>query len=319
MRIVGLDAETLFFEESAWGEISALGELTNFGATFSEADTIERCAGAKVALTNKVPFTRKVIEALPELSCISVLATGYNIIDLEVAREHGVTVCNVPAYSTESVAQHSLSLLLHVTNSISLHADSVRAGRWVESRQFTYMLRPVVELSDLTVGIIGFGDIGRAFGNLVNTLGGRVMAAMRRPRNAPDWDGFEFASIEKIFAEADVISLHCPLTPETEGLVNRARLQTMKPSAVLLNTARGGLVVEADLAAALAAGEIAGAGLDVISAEPMTAENPLREAPNCWITPHIAWASERARRRLLRETAANIAAFQQGAPRNVVS
>lgn len=319
MRIVVLDAETLFFQESDWQPLREIGELTLHDSTFGAEATIERCRGATVAVSNKVPFTREVFAALPDLKCISILATGYNIVDLAAAREHGVVVCNVPAYSTESVAQHALALLLHVTNSVALHDDSVRAGDWTGQRQFAYMLRPVVELADLTVGIVGFGTIGRRFAEILHGMGASILASMRTPRNAPDWERFAFASTEEIFARADVISLHCPLTSENTGFVDRALLRTTKPGAILLNTARGGLINEPDLAAALEAGELGGAGLDVISAEPMPEGHPLHRAPNCWITPHIAWASERARRRLLRETEANIRAFQAGAPRNVVS
>lgn len=319
MKMVVLDAETLFFDEAAWAEVRSYGELLLHEATMTIEDTIKRCAGAEVAITNKVPFTREVFAALPKLKLITVLATGYNVIDLEAAREHGVTVCNVPAYSTDSVAQHVLALLLHTTNSVALHAESVRRGDWVENRQFTYMLKPVVELSDLTFGIVGFGDIGRRVGEVVHLLGASVVASMRTPRNPPPWENFRFASTEEIFATADVISLHCPLTAENKGMVNAGLLRTMKPNAILLNTARGGLIVEEDLADALNNGVLAGAGLDVISAEPMPETNPLRTAANCWITPHIAWASERARRRLLRETARNIGEFLAGAPRNVVS
>ncbi|MFP4282912.1 MAG: D-2-hydroxyacid dehydrogenase, partial [Opitutales bacterium] len=305
--MVVLDAETLFFEnETDWAPVAAEGELVLHGATFSAAETIARCRGAEVAITNKVPFTREVLSGLPELRCITILATGYNIIDLEAAREHGVTVCNVPGYSTDSVAQHALALLLHATNSVALHADSVQSGRWVESRQFTYMLSPIVELADLTVGLVGFGDIGERFGRILHGLGANILASRRRPADPPGWgkERFRYTTTDALFAEADVVSLHCPLTAENTGLVDRARLRTMKPTAILLNTARGGLVVEQDLADALAEGEIAGAGLDVISAEPIGEDNPLRAAPNCWITPHIAWASERARRRLLREAPA---------------
>lgn len=319
MKMVVLDAETLFFDEEAWSEVRAFGELVLHEATMTQRETIARCAGASVAITNKVPFTREIFEALPDLKLITVLATGYNVIDLEAARDHGVVVCNVPAYSTDSVAQHVFALLFHVTNSVALHADSVRRGDWVENRQFTYMLRPVVELSDLTFGIVGFGDIGRRVGEIAHLFGASVLASMRTPRNPPAWEGFRFASTEEIFATADVVSLHCPLTAQNTGMVNRALLRTMKPGAILLNTARGGLVVEQDLADALREGRLAGAGIDVISSEPMAAENPLRTAPNCWITPHIAWASERARRRLLRETAGNIGQFLAGTPHHVVS
>ncbi len=319
MKLVVLDAETLAFADAEWEAVAALGELRLFPSTFGEEDTIARCEGAIVAMTNKVPFSRRIIEALPELRCICVLATGYNVIDLEAAREKGIVVCNVPAYSTDSVAQHTLAMILGWTNAVSLHADSVREGGWIRSRQFSYMLRPIQELSELTVGVIGFGEIGRRVGEILHSLGATILASMRTPRHPPAWERFAFASTEEIFAQADVVSLHCPLTADNAGMVNARLLRTMKPNALLINTARGGLVNEQDLADALNQGRIAGAMLDVVSAEPMHSDNPLRMARNCWITPHLAWASAPARRRLIAETAANIEAYQSGSFRNVVS
>lgn len=319
MRLVVLDAETLRFGDDAWEAVNKLGELELHGATFTPEETVARCAGATVAMTNKVPFTRETIEALPDLKCISTLATGYNIIDLAAARERGIVVCNVPAYSTDSVAQHVLAMALHWTNGVAVHADSVRAGDWIRSKHFSYMLQPIREFGDLTIGIVGFGDIGRRFGEIAHLLGGTVLASMRRPRNAPAWERFAFAPTEEIFARADIVSLHCPLTPENARMVNAKLLRTMKPDALLINTARGGLVDEEALAEALEAEIIGGAALDVVDGEPMSPDNPLRRAKNCWINPHIAWASARARHRLIAETAGNIAAFLRGKPRNVVS
>lgn len=319
MRIVVLDSGTLGFSESEWSGISSMGELVMFEHTFPDQKLIhERCRDADVVLTNKVPLDRGTIESLPSLKLIGVLATGYNIIDVEAARSKSVTVCNVPAYGTNSVAQHTVALILELTNHVGLHADSVAKGDWIRSTHFSYMKRPIRELSDMTVGLIGFGDIGRRVGEILHCLGASILASMRTPRDAPDWERFEFASNEEIFSRADIISLHCPLTSENGGLIGRESIGKMKSDAIIINTARGGLVNEPDLLEALNSGRIGGAGLDVVSSEPMKENNPLLGAKNCWITPHNAWASTRARRRLLAETAGNLRAFVAGSPRNRV-
>ncbi|MGF1449466.1 MAG: D-2-hydroxyacid dehydrogenase [Opitutales bacterium] len=319
MKMVALDAATLDLQESAWAAVAELGDLIFHDLTpYQEATIIERCAGATVALTNKVPFSRATLEALPDLKLIAVLATGYNIIDLEAARECGVTVCNVPAYSTTSVVQHTLALILEMTNQVGRHARAVADDEWVRSERFAFWHQAPIELNGLTVGIVGWGDIGSRVGTAVHALGANVLGFSRSRRNAPQWSPFAWADVDTIFAQADVISLHCPQTPETTGLVNAERLKGMKPEAFLVNTARGGLVNEVDLAQALQNGSIAGAALDVISAEPMRADNPLRGAPNCWITPHLAWASLPSRERLLAITAANIRAFTAGDAQNAV-
>lgn len=319
MKIVVLDAETLGFEAEAWQSLADLGELVLYDFTAgSKEAVVEHARGATVVLSNKVPLRAETLRELPELKLISVLATGYNNVDLEAAREAGIRVCNVPAYSSASVAQHTVALLLELCNQCGLHNESVQAGDWVRSRQFCYWKQAPIELTGLTVGLMGFGDIGRRVGAILRAMGARIQACVRNPRDAPDWEGFEWVDREKLFATSDVISLHCPETAENHKFVNADLLGTMKREAFLINTARGGLINEDDLAAALRSGQLAGAALDVVAVEPMREDNPLLGVPNCILTPHIAWASEPSRRRMLEISAANIAGFLKAAPQNVV-
>jgi glycerate dehydrogenase len=264
-----------------------------------------------------VPFTRETLLALPKLRYVGVTATGYNIVDTTAARERGVTVTNVPSYGTRSVAQHTLALLLELTQHAGQHSESARAGGWARSPDWCYWERPLVELDGLTMGIVGLGRIGRAVGELAQALGMKVIAAISpRVRDLPH--NVSVVDLDYLFQTSDVISLHCPLTPETRNLVSTARLLRMKPTAFLLNTSRGPLVDEQALATALNEGRIAGAGLDVLSAEPPAADNPLLAAKNCIITPHQAWATRAARSRLLQTTVENARAFLDGKPQNVV-
>lgn len=319
MKIVVLDAETLGFEAEAWQSLADLGELVLYDFTAgSKEAVVEHARGATVVLSNKVPLRAETLRELPELKLISVLATGYNNVDLEAAREAGIRVCNVPAYSSASVAQHTVALLLELCNQCGLHNESVQAGDWVRSRQFCYWKQAPIELTGLTVGLMGFGDIGRRVGAILHAMGARIQACVRSPRNTPDWEGFEWVDREKLFATSDVVSLHCPETAENHKFVNADLLGTMKGEAFLINTARGGLINEDELAAALRSGQLAGAALDVVAVEPMQADNPLLGVPNCMLTPHIAWTSEPSRRRMLEISAANIAGFLQNAPQNVV-
>jgi glycerate dehydrogenase len=298
-----------------WGAVGALGDLTVHDRT-PDAQIVERAAGAEVLLTNKTPVSAATITALPALRFIGVLATGYNVVDVGAAKARAIPVCNVPGYGTPSVAQHVFALLLELTQRTGHHAETVRAGRWSSCPDFCYWDFPLVELDGRTLGIVGYGSIGAAVARIGRAFGMRVIASARRPRSE---DGVEFVPTDEIFRSADVVTLHCPLTEETRGLVNAARLATMKPGAFLINTGRGPLVVEHDLADALNAGRIAGAGLDVLSVEPPPAGNPLFQAKNCLITPHIAWATRAARARLMRTVAENIRAFLDGQPRNVVT
>jgi glycerate dehydrogenase len=320
MKIVVLDAATLDFPDSAWAGLRALGDVVLHALTSSDnAVIVERCAGADVVLTNKVPLNAAVLGELPGLRLVSVLATGHNIVDGKAARARGVPVCNVPGYSTMAVVQHTLALILEWQNQVALHDTAVRAGEWVRSPKFAFWKTPLREIAGDTVGIIGFGSIGARVGDVLHTLGANVLAHSRNRRGAPAWGPFAWAEVEEVFERADVVTLHCPQTPENTRFVNAALLARMKPTALLVNTARGGLIDEVALAAALRAGRPAAAALDVVTDEPMRADCPLLGLPNCLITPHIAWASEKARSRLLESTAANLRAFAAGTPQNVVN
>lgn len=320
MKISVLDADTLGFNESAWAGLAALGELTLYPITGHSFDEIVANAkGADVVLSNKVPLGSDVLEALTDLKLISVLATGYNIIDLDAAQSQGIVVCNVPAYSLASVAQHTVALILELCNNCGLHSQSVHVSDWTRSQHFCYWKKPVIELTGMTVGMMRFGDIGRRTASILQLMGARIQACVRTPRDAPQWEGFRWVDRDELFCTSDIVSLHCPETPETRGFVNESLLSSMKPEAMLINTARGGLVDEAALANALRSGRIAGAALDVVSAEPMQKDNLLLGAPNCIMTPHIAWASEPSRRRLLEITEANLQSFVDGRPQNLVS
>jgi glycerate dehydrogenase len=280
---------------------------------------LARARDATVLITTRAPVTARVIEQAPALRLIAVSFTGYDCVDVGAARRRGVVVANVPTYGTDSVAQLTLALLLEPCHHVGLHDQAVRAGEWARSGAFSIWKTTLVELAGKTMGIVGFGRIGRRVGELGHALGMSVLAADQVRMAPPAYRPFAWAELDEVFARADVISLHCPLTAENEGLVNRRRLERMKPEAFLLNTARGGLVVEADLADALNKGRLAGAAVDVVSSEPIQPDNPLLRARNCLITPHIAWATQEARKRLLATTIANVVNFVQGRPTNVVS
>jgi glycerate dehydrogenase len=320
MKIAVLDAATLDFPDDAWAGFRALGGLVLHALTPNDPEIIrQNCAGAQIVLTNKVPLDDATLAALPDLRLVAVLATGFNIIDAPAARARGVVVCNAPGYSTASVAQHTVALILEWSNQVALHDQSVRAGEWVRSPRFSYWKTPLRELAGRTAGLIGFGAIGAQVGSTLHALGVNVLAHSRRRQNPPDWQPFAWAEIGEIFERADIVSLHCPQTPENTRFVNAALLARMRPGALLVNTARGGLVDEAALAAALRAGRPGAAALDVVASEPMRADCPLLGLPHCVITPHLAWASEEARHRLLGIALANARAFLAGAPQNVVN
>lgn len=316
MKIVVLDGYTANPGDLDWSPLATLGELTVHDRT-PAALILERAVGAQAVLTNKVVLGADEMAALPELRYIGVLATGYNVVDVAAARARGIAVTNVPAYSTPSVAQHVFALLLELARGVGRHADLVRGGRWSASPDFAFWATPQVELAGLTFGIVGFGAIGRAVARIARAFDMRVLVHTRTPVPAADPD-VTFVMLDELFAESDVVSLHCPLTEQTRGLVNAARLAQMKPTAWLLNTGRGPLVDEAALAAALHVGRIAGAGLDVLTLEPPPAGNPLLAAPNCIITPHLAWATRAARQRLLDTAVDNVRAFLAGTSRNRV-
>ena len=315
MKIVITDGYALNPGDLDWKSIEALGELTVYERTPAEL-VAERCAEADVVLTNKTLITKDTIDKVPGLKLISVLATGYNIVDTVAAKEKGVTVCNAPGYSTASVAQHAIALLLELTNNVGLHATSVEAGHWVTSKDWSYSKAPLIELAGKTMGLVGFGSIGKQTALIAEALGMNIL--YHTPNKKTEVVNAQYASIEELFEKSDAVSLHCPATPGNNKFVNAVLLGLMKPSAFIINTARGQLIDEAALADALNKNIIAGAGLDVLSTEPPTANNPLLTAKNCVITPHIAWGSKEARLRVLAITANNIKAFVDGKPVNVV-
>jgi glycerate dehydrogenase len=316
MRLVTLDGHTLNPGDLSWKEIESLADVSYFPRT-PAAEVAARLADADATLTNKVPITAETFAACPKLKYIGVTATGYNIIDLAAAKKAGVTVTNVPGYSTNSVAQVVFALLLEITHHTGHHAGRVAAGGWARCADFSFSDFPLVELAGQTIGIVGFGEIGQAVGRIAHAFGMKVIYHSRTKKNFTEYPVTK-VDLADLFKEADVISLHCPLTPETKALVSWPLLQTMKRTSILINTARGPLLNEADVARALEEGVIAWAGLDVLSAEPPPADNPLLSAPNCFILPHIAWASVAARRRLMHEVVQNFRSFLAGKPRNVI-
>jgi glycerate dehydrogenase len=316
MKIVVLDGYTLNPGDLTWNALQALGECRIFDRT-APGDILGVAAGAEVLLTNKTSLTRQHLQGLPQIKYIGVLATGTNIVDLAAARELGIKVTNVPAYGTKSVAQTAIALLLELTQHVGHHARTVREGRWSQSPDWSYWDRPLIELDGLTLGILGFGRIGRAVGDLGAAFGMRVLACSASSKPLPAFA--RRVGVEALFRESDVLSLHCPLTPETERIVNAERLAWMKPGAFLINASRGWLVDELALKDALDSGCLAGAGLDVLSVEPPPADHPLLHARNCIITPHLAWATRAARARLMEAAIANIRAFLDGKPQNVVN
>jgi glycerate dehydrogenase len=316
MTIVVLDGFTLNPGDLSWEELRSLGSCEIHDRTLP-AELPGRAARHEILLTNKTVLHRATIESLPQLRYIGVLATGTNVVDLRAASERGIPVTNVPSYGTASVAQTTIALLLELAHGVGHHARTVRQGQWTRAADFCYWDQPLVELQGLKMGIIGFGRIGQAVADLAGAFGMSVLVFTPRPKAARDF--VRFVDLETVFRESDVVSLHCPLTPETRELVNAERLGWMKPSTFLLNCSRGQLVDEFALAHALDSGRLAGAGLDVLSAEPPPSDNPLLTARNCLITPHYAWGTRAARSRLMRCAVENVRAFLEGRPQNVVN
>lgn len=313
-----LDGYTINPGDNPWGSLELLGNCTIYDRTPSGL-TLERARDAEIILLSKVKLDEAALDALPKLKYISMLATGYNNVDSAAAGKRGIPVSNIPAYSTESVAQTTFALLLELAMHVGLHDASVKAGEWISCPDHAYWKTSLLELDGLTIGIVGYGTIGQAVARIASAFGMKIIAyAPRIPQdigNVP----VRFVPLEELFASADAVSLNCPQTLENSGFVNSRLLGLMKPSAFLLNLARGGLINEADLARALSNGQLAGAGLDVVAHEPMLADNPLLTAPNCIFTPHIAWASLAARKRLMSIASANVAAYLAGTPINVVN
>ena len=318
MKIVVLDGFTLNPGDLSWDKLFDLGEVVLHDRT--PADKIkERSLNADVLITNKTPLTEETINDLPHLKYIGVLATGYNIVDTSAAKRRNIIVTNVPSYSTMSVAQLTFALLLELCHHVQKHSDSVMEGKWAESVDFCNWDFPLIELSGKTLGIIGFGNIGKKVADIATVFGMNIIAASRHETDQSERKNFRWAEINEVLAQADIVSIHCPLLPETKGLINADSLKRMKRSAFLLNTSRGHVVVEPDLADALNNGIIACAAIDVLSIEPPLKDNPLFKAKNCLITPHIAWATKEARGRLMDIAVNNLAAFINGKRVNVVN
>jgi len=315
LKIVVLDGYTLNPGDLLWDDLMALGRCSIHDRT-APVQLVERGEGAQVLLTNKVILNREAMEQLPELAYIGVQATGYNVVDVDAARVRGIVVTNVPAYSTNSVAQFVFALLLELASGVGRHDEAVRAGKWSRSPDFSFSEISTMELAGLTMGIVGYGAIGKAVARVAQAFGMNVVVHTRTPGND---DRVRYVDLETVFAQSDVVSLHCPLTPETEGLINKDRLRWMKDTAFLINTSRGPVVDEVALADALNTGQIAGAAVDVLSVEPPPEDNPLLGARNCIITPHIAWATLAARKRLMDTVVGNVRAWMDGRPVNVVS
>lgn len=317
MQIVLLDGYASNPGDLTWESLKEMGEVTVYDRT-QPSEVVERAHDAEIIVTNKVTLTRQTLEQLPNLRLICVLATGYNTIDTLAARDLGITVCNVPAYSTDSVAQMVFAQILNMTNRVAHYARQTREGRWSAAPDFCYWDLPVSELTGKTLGIVGLGHIGAKVASIAREFGMDVFAfTSKNSIDLPDY--IQKTTLEGLFGVSDILTLHCPLTPDTHELINARTLARMKRGALLVNTGRGPLVNEGDVAEALASGQLGGYGADVMCSEPPAADNPLFAQPNAFITPHIAWASVEARQRLLNATFDNIRAFQEGHPQNVVN
>lgn len=320
MKIVVLDGYTENPGDLSWGALEALGELTVYDRTSltDEAEIIERIGDAEAVYTNKTPITRRVIDACPKMGFIGVLATGYNVVDYVYAREKNLPVCNIPTYGTAAVGQFAIAMLLEICHHVAHHSDAVHQGRWESNADWCFWDYPLIELADKTMGIIGFGRIGQQTGRIAKAMGMQILA----------YDSFEsdsgraigtYVDLDTLLSQSDVIALHCPLFPETQGIINRETIAKMKDGVILLNNSRGPLIVEQDLADALNSGKVYAAGLDVVSTEPIRGDNPLLQAKNCIITPHISWAPKESRQRIMDCAVSNLQAYQNGAPVNVVN
>lgn len=318
MKIVVLDGYTLNPGDLSWEALNKLGDVTIHDRT-PPNEIVNRCAGAEIVLTNKTPLDEASLNQLPDLKYVGVLATGYNVINTAVCKSKGIIVANVPGYGTASVVQLTFALLMELTLHVQRHSDAVMDGKWSHSADFCFWDFPLIELEGKTLGIIGFGSIGQKVGDVATAFGMNLIATGRRQTDQSHRKNFKWVSMAELLEQSDVISIHCPLTPETQGLINKDSLAKMKRSAFLLNTSRGPVIKDADLADALNNNVIAGAGIDVLSVEPPPLDNPLFKAKNCIITPHIAWATKEARSRLMDIAVNNLSAFINGSPVNVVN
>lgn len=318
MKLVVLDGYTLNPGDLNWEGIKQYGELQVHDRT-PESQIVERCRGAEIVFTNKTPLRENILEQLPDLKYIGVLATGYNVVDVDYAKQRGIPVANVPGYGTDSVVQMTFALLLELCQHVQSHSDSVFRGDWAASPDFCYWNYPLIELEGKTMGIIGFGSIGQKVADIATAFGMNVMAYSRSQSDQSHRKNFSWVGLHDLLTDSDVVSIHCPLFPETQGMINKETLKLMKKTAFFLNTSRGPLMVDQDLADALNAGVIAGAGIDVLSVEPPSENNPLFKAKNCLITPHIAWATKEARARLMGIAENNLSSFLNGNPVNIVN
>ena len=318
MKIVVLDGYTENPGDLSWEGLAQFGQLRVYDRTGSEEEVIRRIGEAEVVFVNKVPISRRVLDACPNIRFISVLATGYNVIDVKAAAEKGIPVSNVPAYGTAAVAQFAMALLLEVCHHVAHHSEAVHQGRWASNPDWCFWDYPLIELSGKTMGIIGFGRIGQATGRIARAMGMEVLAYSRSVREEAK-ELAEYVDLDSLLARSDVIVLHCPLFPDTEGIINKANIAKMKDGVIIINNSRGQLVVEQDLAEALNSGKVLAAGLDVVSTEPIRPDNPLLGAKNCLITPHISWAPRESRQRIMDASVENLRAFLAGKPVNVVN
>lgn len=317
MKIVVLDGYTENPGDLSWEALAALGELTVYDRTPAD-EIVSRISDAEIVITNKTPITRATMDACPNMRYIAVLATGYNVIDVNAAKEKGIPVSNVPTYGTAAVGQFAIAMLLEICHHVAHHSQSVYAGKWNACPDWCYWDYPLIELDGKTMGIIGFGRIGQTTGRIAKAMGMHILAYDTFQSESGKAIG-EYVDLDTLLASSDVIALHCPLFPESEGIINKDTIAKMKDGVILLNNSRGPLIVEQDVADALNSGKIFAAGLDVVSTEPIRNDNPLLKAKNCLITPHISWAPKESRQRIMDCTVSNVAAFQSGAPVNVVN
>lgn len=318
MKIVILDAYTSNPGDLSWDSFRELGEVEVYDRTPDEL-IVERAKDADAVILNKVVITDEIFDRLPKLKYIGILATGFNIVDIESAKRHGVTVCNVPTYSTSAVAQLTFALILEIYNQVGLHSTAVHSGEWTQSADFSFAKSPLIELAGKTIGIIGYGKIGSEVAKIADAFSMNILCFVPSKKPRPDFRNFRFVSLDELVKNSDIISLHCPLKPQTKNLVNRDFISKMKKSAIIINTSRGQAVDEQALADALNNGDIFAAGVDVVSSEPMKSDNPLLNCERCFITPHIAWAGYETRERLLGVVYDNLKAFVDGNPVNVVN
>ncbi|WP_407855422.1 D-2-hydroxyacid dehydrogenase [Enterococcus hailinensis] len=319
MKIVVLDGYALNPGDLSWAAFESLGDITVYARTSvtDQQEIVQRIGDAEVVLTNKTPIDESILAQVPQLKYIGVIATGYNVVDIEAAKKREILVTNIPAYGTEAVAQFTFALLLEIVNQVGLHNESVHQGDWQKSVDFTYQKAPLIELKAKTIGLIGYGAIAQTVAKIAHAFEMQIIFWNHHPKESPDWA--EQVSLDELYQQADIISLHVPQTNETQHMIDQSAITKMKDGVILINTARGGLLEESAVAAALNTGKIYAAGVDVVAEEPMNSENPLLTAKNCFITPHIAWGAKETRARLMAIAADNLVQFLNGKPKNVVN